>query len=138
MIERIVKTGCRMSLNCYDNSSYDLLFKRLGWCSLATEERELKLKIMFKNMPLLEGKTLEIFNFITLETSRRSTRLSHEKQLKVFCQRPRLTRTQVASIPTMVRLWNSLPSDAIQCTSLESFTKALKQINWNMEEANND
>ena len=66
--------------------------------------------------------------YIIPETSRRASRLSHNKVFAITGRQPRLSRTIRSASFEMVRKWNSLPADAVNSTSIDSFIDKLKKL----------
>ena len=120
-----------MALNSYADISYEELLKKVGWISLGSEANQMKMKILFKNLTKIQERRTEFFQSIEPETARRASRLSHNKQLKINGFQPHLARTKQAAIPTMVKLWNSLPPEVINSSSIDEFTeKIAKTTLW--------
>jgi hypothetical protein len=124
-LERVIKTASRMALNSYADISYEELIKKVGWISLGSEAKQSQMKILFKNLTKIQERRTELFQSIEPETARRASRLSHDKQLKINGYQPHLARTKQAAIPTMVKLWNSLPPEVVNSLTIEEFTGKL-------------
>jgi hypothetical protein len=127
ILERVVKSACRMTLNEYRDISYNELLNRVEWTSLSIEYKRTMAKLIFKNINKIRDRNLFFFEGIEAETARRTLRLSHELQLKI--QQPsRLARTHTTAMVSMIHLWNSLPSQIVNSATMDEFDRKISEL----------
>jgi hypothetical protein len=67
-----------------------------------------------------------IWCWVVPEYARRSTRHTNGRQMKVADVSPRLGRSHVTALRTMVNEWNTLPQEIVALPTLKAFMKAVR------------
>jgi hypothetical protein len=128
ILERVNKSAARVILNEYSTPVYEDLLLKLGWDSVKKTSIVEQMRIMFKHVQQIHSEDYEIENcplhWITTESSRRSSRLSHSLCCCVSGLQPRLARTGSTAVHLMVKRWNALPKATVLSPSLPCFINA--------------
>ena len=122
-LEKVQRRFARFVLNDYRwTSSVTPMIHKMHWQILQERRAQLKVAMMFRIMNSL----VDIPRTYTVLAP--SPYLHRGHALKLVVPHARTSCYQTSFFPDATRLWNSLPLDAVNCTSLDVFKKRVQDI----------
>jgi len=121
-IEKVQRKGARYVYNNFSSySSVSAMLSRLNWTSLKDRRDNLRLAMMYK----IVNNLVEIDSSRILIRSNVLTRGHSNRYKQPFT---RINAYKYSFYPDTIKLWNNLPANIIDCTSLQSFNNLINNM----------
>ena len=121
-IEKVQRKGVRYVYNNFSSySSVSAMLSRLNWTSLKDRRDNLRLAMMYK----IVNNLVEIDSSRILIRSNVLTRGHLNRYKQPFT---RINAYKYSFYPDTIKLWNNLPANIIDCTSLQSFNNLINNM----------